>query len=83
MSGWITLLAALGGHSIGSLSFARIMMRLVAPGREYQKIRRDLPGAKMPLKGSRSAPTPFTSNWARATAVSRPSRMPARRRYRP
>lgn len=44
MNGWIALAVAIGGYLIGSLSFARIMLRLVAPDREYQKIRRAVPG---------------------------------------
>jgi glycerol-3-phosphate acyltransferase PlsY len=45
MNVWMALGAAVVGYLIGSLSFARIMMRLVAPDREYQKIRRALPGS--------------------------------------
>jgi glycerol-3-phosphate acyltransferase PlsY len=48
---WLALVAALTGYLIGSLSFARIMMRLVAPGREYQKIRREVPGTDEHFEG--------------------------------
>ena len=51
MNIWIALGAALSGYLIGSLSFARIMMRLVAPGREYQKIRRAVPGTDEQFEG--------------------------------
>lgn len=51
MSIWMALGAALIGYLIGSLSFARIMMRLVAPGREYQKIRRAVPGTDEHFEG--------------------------------
>ena len=51
MNIWMALGAALIGYLIGSLSFARIMMRLVAPGREYQKIRRAVPGTDEHFEG--------------------------------
>jgi glycerol-3-phosphate acyltransferase PlsY len=51
MSPWTVLLAAVSGYLIGSLSFARIMMRVVAPGQEYQKIRRDVPGTEEQFEG--------------------------------
>jgi glycerol-3-phosphate acyltransferase PlsY len=48
---WMILLAAISGYLIGSLSFARIMLRLVAPGQEYQKIRRAVPGTDEAFEG--------------------------------
>jgi glycerol-3-phosphate acyltransferase PlsY len=47
----MVLLAAISGYLIGSLSFARIMMKVVAPGREYQKIRRAVPGTDDHFEG--------------------------------
>lgn len=51
MNPWMVLLAVFSGYLIGSLSFARIMMRIVAPGREYQKIRRAVPGTEDHFEG--------------------------------
>jgi glycerol-3-phosphate acyltransferase PlsY len=51
MNPWIALVAAIAGYLIGSLSFARIMMRLVAPNREYQRIRRQIPGTDDQFEG--------------------------------
>ena len=34
------LLASVSGYLIGSISFARIVMRVVAPGREYRQMQR-------------------------------------------
>ena len=48
---WLVLLAAVGGYLIGSLSFARIMMRIVAPGRAYQKIHREVEGSQAAFEG--------------------------------
>jgi glycerol-3-phosphate acyltransferase PlsY len=47
----MVLLAAVAGYLVGSVSFARIMMRLVAPDREYQKIRREVPGTNEHFEG--------------------------------
>jgi glycerol-3-phosphate acyltransferase PlsY len=41
----MVLLAAVGGYLIGSLSFARIIMRLVAPGLEHRDIHREATGS--------------------------------------
>jgi glycerol-3-phosphate acyltransferase PlsY len=48
---WMALSAAASGYLIGSLSFARIMMRLVAPDRAYQKIRREVAGSDRAFEG--------------------------------
>ena len=44
MNVWIAALAAVSGYLIGSLSFARIVMRMVAPERKDLVIQRTFPG---------------------------------------
>ena len=42
---WTVLLAAASGYLVGSLSFARIVMRLVAPSREHRNVQREVAGS--------------------------------------
>jgi glycerol-3-phosphate acyltransferase PlsY len=51
MNPWMALLAAVGGYLIGSLSFARIMLHLVAPGQEYKKVERAVSGTNETFQG--------------------------------
>jgi glycerol-3-phosphate acyltransferase PlsY len=51
MKVWMVLLAAAGGYLIGSLSFARIVTRLVAPGQEHEKLRRAVPDTDDTFEG--------------------------------
>lgn len=43
--------AAAVGYLVGSLSFARLMMRIRAPEREYRKIHREIPGSEIDFEG--------------------------------
>lgn len=43
MNAWIALLAALTGYFIGSISFARIVTRIFAPGHDISRLKVDLP----------------------------------------
>lgn len=45
MSLWIALLTAVGGYLIGSISFARIIMSIGAPGETHESVRRAVPGS--------------------------------------
>jgi glycerol-3-phosphate acyltransferase PlsY len=63
---WMALLAAACGYLIGSLSFARIMVRLVAPGQERQSIRRDVPGTDETFEAHT-----ISATWAREQLGSR------------
>jgi glycerol-3-phosphate acyltransferase PlsY len=47
----MVLLAAVAGYLIGSVSFARIIMRLVAPDRQNERIRRAVPGTEDYFEG--------------------------------
>ena len=44
MDPWIILLAAIVGYLLGSISFARLVSRLVSPGREVGNIKVQIPG---------------------------------------
>ena len=48
---WLIVAAAVGGYLLGSLSFARMVMRLAAPEREYQKIHREIEGSDADFEG--------------------------------
>lgn len=51
MTIWPVVLAVLVGYLVGSLSFARIVMRIQAPGRDYRKLHRDVPGSESDFEG--------------------------------
>jgi glycerol-3-phosphate acyltransferase PlsY len=51
MTIWAAVLTATVGYLVGSLSFARIVMRFRAPEREYRKIHRDIPGSDTDFEG--------------------------------
>lgn len=53
----IALLAAVAGYLLGSISFARIVVRLVAPGQEIKGIEMDMPDAQEPVEVSAVAGT--------------------------
>ena len=57
MNPLIVLLAAVAGYLLGSISFARIVVKLVAPGEEIQGIKMDIPDAKEPVEVSAVAGT--------------------------
>ena len=73
-------LAAVAGFQSGSLSFARIMMRRVAPGREVQRNRRAVPGTEGYFEGhsvsANSIPVQLALRYRCLTAIWDASKAP-------
>jgi glycerol-3-phosphate acyltransferase PlsY len=57
MNAWIALAAAVGGYLLGSISFARLMIRRVAPGRPVERVVLDLPSGVQIVSNVVSATT--------------------------
>jgi glycerol-3-phosphate acyltransferase PlsY len=57
MNAWIALAAAVGGYLLGSISFARLMLRWVGPGRPVERVVLDLPSGAQITSEAVSATT--------------------------
>jgi glycerol-3-phosphate acyltransferase PlsY len=51
MDPWLAAAALLGGYLLGSVSFARVIIRLRDPGAAHQKVRREVEGSDSDFEG--------------------------------
>lgn len=73
MNPFIALVAALAGYLLGSISFARVIVRLVAPGQELTGIEMDIPGVPEHIHvdaiSGTAVATTLGGKWGGATAL--------------
>jgi glycerol-3-phosphate acyltransferase PlsY len=73
MDSWLILIAALVGYLLGSISFARLIFRWVAPGQEITGMELDIPGsdekAHISAVSGTAVSTKLGAKWGGITAI--------------